>query len=99
MAFSITFIFAFTLSSSPFACTFGSTRRYSGKRRISSDNPEICFWGMSFSLLCGKVWLLGLHFAMPKPNHSIVSEEERIRYVDGTSCLTIWYDEKNDPSL
>ena len=33
---------------------------------------------------------------MPKPktNHSIVSEEERIRYVDGTSCLTIWYDEK-----
>ena len=31
---------------------------------------------------------------MPKPNHSIVSEEERIRYVDGTSCLTIWYEEK-----
>ena len=31
---------------------------------------------------------------MPKPNHSIVSEEERIRYVDGTSCLTIWFDEK-----
>ena len=31
---------------------------------------------------------------MPKPNHSIVSEEERIRYVDRTNCLTIWYDEK-----
>ena len=35
-------------------------------------------------------------FAMPKPhrNSSIVREEERIRYADRTTCLTIWYDEE-----
>ena len=33
---------------------------------------------------------------MPKPhrNSSIVREEERIRYADRTTCLTIWYDEQ-----
>ena len=28
------------------------------------------------------------------PDRSFVSEEERVRYVDGNTCLTLWYDQK-----
>ena len=30
----------------------------------------------------------------PTSNRSLVSEDERVRYVDGTTCLTFWYDQE-----
>ena len=30
----------------------------------------------------------------PTTNRSLVSEDERVRYVDGTTCLTFWYDQE-----
>ena len=32
----------------------------------------------------------------PSSNRSIVSKDDRVRYVDGTTCLTIWYDEQKE---
>ena len=32
----------------------------------------------------------------PSSNTSLVSRDERVRYVDGTTCLTIWYDEQEE---
>ena len=32
----------------------------------------------------------------PTSKRSLVSEDERVRYVDGTTCLTIWFDELGD---
>ena len=29
-------------------------------------------------------------------SRSLVSEDERFRYVDGTTCLTIWYDQEKE---
>ena len=32
----------------------------------------------------------------PTSNRSLVSEDERVRYVDGTTCLTIWFDQEKE---
>ena len=32
----------------------------------------------------------------PSSNRSLVSNDDRVRYVDGTTCLTIWYDEQKE---
>jgi hypothetical protein len=32
----------------------------------------------------------------PKTTRSLVSEDERVRYVEGSTCLTIWYDKVKD---
>ena len=32
----------------------------------------------------------------PTSKRSLVSEDERVRYVDGTTCLTIWFDDLGD---
>ena len=29
------------------------------------------------------------------PNHSLTSEEDRVRYTDGSISVTIWFDEDN----
>ena len=32
----------------------------------------------------------------PSSNRSLVSNDDRVRYVDGTTCLTVWYDEQKE---
>ena len=40
--------------------------------------------------------MLVLAMLKPTTKRSLVSEDERVRYVDGTTCLTIWYGEHGD---